>query len=76
MSGVLYRGVQYEHCNNCGEMVPIGTLAYELPSVIYPYGRDICRRCAPLFTVVTAEEYRKWRASRRSRSRRVSGDGQ
>lgn len=56
VSGVLHNGVQYEHCDNCramgsNRMVPIGSLLYEEPSIIYPYGRDICRECAPKFRV-------------------------
>lgn len=45
MSGVLMNGIQWEHCNGCHAWVDISKLAYELPSIIYPYGRDLCGTC-------------------------------
>ena len=47
MSGVIdSNGVQWEHCNKCGEYVNINKLYYEQPSRKYDCGRDLCKKCA------------------------------
>ena len=46
MSGVIDgKGVQWEHCNLCGEWIKISMLGYEPPSKEYDCGRDICIKC-------------------------------
>lgn len=48
MAGVIDRqGIQWEHCNKCGQWESIGNLRYEKPSEQFRYGRDLCRKCAP-----------------------------
>jgi hypothetical protein len=54
MSGVIdENGQQWEKCKNtrrngkfCGEFVKIETLFYAEPTKEFPYGRDLCPRCA------------------------------
>lgn len=46
MSGVIDKdGVQWEHCNCCGEWTKIDNLGYEPPSLQFDCGRDICLAC-------------------------------
>jgi hypothetical protein len=46
MSGVIDSEGQWEHCSKCGDWVLIQNLKYEEPSEEYPYGRDLCPKCA------------------------------
>lgn len=46
MSGVIdEQGIQWEHCNICGDFERIDQLQYDPPSTSYPHGRDVCRKC-------------------------------
>lgn len=47
MSGVILEdGSQWEVCGECEEYTPFNTLWYEPKSGEYPYGRDLCPKCA------------------------------
>jgi formylmethanofuran dehydrogenase subunit E len=46
MSGVIdSKGVQWEHCNHCGDFVPLPELAYEHSSPAFKHGRMLCIVC-------------------------------
>jgi len=46
MSGVIDdKGVQWGHCNECGDFVRLTDLGYQPPSKAHPHGRDLCIRC-------------------------------
>ena len=46
MSGVIdAKGVQWEHCSECGLFTRLADLGYQPKSRAYPYGRDLCLKC-------------------------------
>lgn len=46
MAGVIEdKGVQWEHCDACGESVRLDNLGYQPKSRANPYGRDLCMSC-------------------------------
>lgn len=45
MAGVITDGVQWEHCNGCGEYVRLTNLGWLKPTAKQPHGLDLCVRC-------------------------------
>ena len=46
MSGIIdEKGVQWEHCNQCGRLVRLSNLGYLPPNKVHKHGLDLCIDC-------------------------------